>query len=227
MDKRGKARWVGRAKVSLLGWIAWAMLGCQLPAGPRTGSASCSGLGEDHSCLALRIVSFADGAGRAVVDRTQAEANVSEINALWQACGIQFVLESYQQVAPVEVGLAYSPGQFVELDVIRGNFAAEGQVLIVATGPWAMGSPLRAYGANAWSTGPVASAPGTVVESSMAQFANLLAHELGHSLGLGHVNDARDVMNPVVYFQSTSLYADQCALARDSLTQFWGAALRG
>ena len=211
--------------VLFLGW-SLLMFSCQGPAGPG-GSGRCESLGENESCLALRFVSYQDPTGRPVVNQDEAKQTVAGINSVWAGCGIQFTLESYELVAPNDFGVAFNPSQFFELDLIRSRFVQDQSLLIVASGPWAQGSQLQAYGANAWSTGPFLQSPGIVVEQAMAHYANLIAHELGHSLNLPHLSDAMDLMNPVVFPNSTRLYEQQCEVAQDSLTEHWGAALRG
>ena len=53
-----------------------------------------------------------------------------------------------------------------------------------------------------------------------------MAHELGHALNLGHVEDKYDVMSPIVYGNSLNLTDAQCRESRATAISFWRAALR-
>jgi hypothetical protein len=55
---------------------------------------------------------------------------------------------------------------------------------------------------------------GSVLESTVASFGNIYAHEIGHQLNLVHVADTLDVMDPTIYTNSTELNTSQCAAAQ-------------
>ena len=59
------------------------------------------------------------------------------------------------------------------------------------------------------------------LEHPVDQSANLIAHELGHYLNLGHVSDTYAMMNPIIYARSVNLYASQCSTARSAARYYW------
>ena len=85
---------------------------------------------------------------------------------------------------------------------------------MVVTGNWDRAGELGGSGANAWTAMPGGGVLGAVLERAVARDANLVAHELGHSLGLGHEDEETNLMHPVIYPRSWRLAREQCAAAR-------------
>jgi hypothetical protein len=196
------------------------------PAGPGAAAPprasvgpSCSGQG---TCLALKYVSYIDPAtGAPVIGSDEAVQNLSGINQLWAACGVQFEIEQYAPVDPARYSLNFSTASYAELDQIRGAFAQSGELLVVTTGPWDRSGDLGSSEANAWTAMPGGPLQGTVLEAPVGGIANMIAHELGHYLNLSHVADELDLMNPIIYSSSDNLTADQCGTVRSATAFFW------
>ena len=169
-------------------------------------------------------MSYEDSSGTAVVSQAEASANVKNINSLWSQCHIQFYLESFQAINSSSYGLEYESSTMDELSKVRSSLASSTQMLVVTTGVW--GGSLGAQSANAWTELPPVGPFGAVVEGSVGQYYNIVAHELGHYLNLVHVSDQYNVMNPVVYSNSMNIIDTQCSMARATAISFWGAMLR-
>ena len=195
--------------------------------GPRSVGSSCSeGSGSDRICLGVKLVTYQDSMGQPVINSSEAAANQRGINQVWNQCNIGFQIEDYQAVDPNTYGLRYNTAENFELDGIRRNFNDDSNLLVVVTGAWDRTGSLGATGANAWTAMPGESLLGVVLESSVGTFANIIAHELGHYLGLGHESDASDLMNPIIYDSSTTLSQYQCSSARSTAMSYWQRMIR-
>ena len=109
------------------------------------------------------------------------------------------------------------------MDAIRTPFQDEKYLVVVNTGAWDHGSMGPA---NAWTAMPGQSPSGAVLESRVATDSGITAHELGHYLGLDHVNDETDLMNPIIYPSSTLITSEQCQEMRAIATTTRAATLR-
>jgi hypothetical protein len=177
--------------------------------------------------LALKYVSYRDSNSNPVVSALEAEGNVSGVNALWATCDIQFRIEDYEAVDPSPLDLKFDPREFSELPGIRETFSSPNELLVVTTGPWDRTGTLGSATANAWTAMPAPTGPfGAVLEEKVGEYSALIAHELGHYLGLSHVPDASDVMNAVIYSSSRKLTPNQCQVARATVGSYWALALR-
>jgi hypothetical protein len=177
--------------------------------------------------LALKYVIYEDPiTHRPVVSHEQALTNLRVINSIWHQCGIGFELEDFVVLDVADRNLNFGIGNYPELDDVRGEFADESTLLIVTTGAWNRKGSLGDSPANAWTSMPGSAPYGAVLERSVGAFSNIVAHELGHYLGLMHSDNRGDLMNPIIYNSSISLTADQCKLARSAASQYWQKMMR-
>ena len=188
-----------------------------------SGSLPCGDNDPTHLCVALDYVAYNDGSDP-LVSESQAQNNVQGINSVWEQCQVQFYLETYTAASPQNYSLPFAPATNSDLSNVRSAFTKSNQLVVVTTGQWT--GDLGAQAPNAWTEMPPVGPFGSVLEASVSNVSNLIAHELGHYLNLVHVADEYDVMNPTVYENSLNLTTDQCSMARATAISFWGAALR-
>lgn len=187
----------------------------------------CQRRDPNHLCLAVNYVVYANSLGKPIVTPQEAAANIKEINKVWNQCNLGFQIEKFQTINPSQVGLKFHTADSSELDEIRNAKYADGNsLLVVTTGKWDRSGSLGSTGANAWTAMPGSGPYGAVLEASVGSFANIIAHELGHYIGLDHVSDSNDLMNPIIYDNSTELTKDQCENARNTIAQYWSNHLR-
>jgi hypothetical protein len=179
-----------------------------------------SGCRAGKICLGLKYVVYRDPEGVPVVSKSDALANIEAINRVWDRCRIGFQIEEYLPVSPSEYKLNFTTRNSVELDEIRKSFDRDGDLLVVTTGKWDRRGTLGSSTANAWTAMPGMGPFGAILEAPVGRFANIIAHELGHYLNLEHVNDASDLMNPIIYGNSTVLTRNQCDTAYTSASRF-------
>lgn len=188
--------------------------------------SSCQSGDRDHLCLALKYVAYKNRSDEPVVDQKEAENNVQGINQLWNQCNIAFQIESYVAASPRDYGLSPDPSDTSELTDIRNDFMDRSTLLVVTTGTWDRSGSLGWTPANAWTSMPGENPVGAILEKPVGTFSNIIAHELGHYLNLDHVSDEGDLMNPVIYDNSTTLTAYQCSAARDAAQNYWRDMIR-
>lgn len=178
--------------------------------------------GRTAVCLALKIVAYVSPDNQApVFSQDEAVTGVRAINDIWGRCGVGFQLETFQAERAADRGLTHYVASYAELDRVRDVFADGGALLVVATGEWDRRGTIGQSSANAWTSMPGGGRYGVVLEEVVAHYNNLIAHELGHYLSLGHVNDSSSLMNPIVYSHSTSLSDSQCESVRAAAAYFW------
>jgi hypothetical protein len=170
-------------------------------------------------CLGLKVISYKDSNGTPALTQDGANSLVQQINQIWQTCNIGFQIEEYQAIDPAASGLSYGSNSENELTQIRDTFANNSTFLVVATGPWTTS-------AIAWTEMPGAPPYGTVVDSDFANDPIAVGHELGHYMGLDHVNDMGNLLYPVVYSSNTNLTADQCNTTRSTDQSYWQGMMR-
>lgn len=190
-------------------------------AGPDPVGTSCVTGEEDHLCLALKYSVYKDSDNKAVVSSSDAEKNIADINKVWSKCNMGFQIEEYNEIVPKDLGLEPTPSDMSELTKIRSDLDNDSTLLVVTTPEWNMGGS-----ANAWTAMPGEMPFGAVLESTVGTFANIIGHELGHYVGLDHESDSSNLMNPVIYDDSTELTPAQCETAREIASSDWERMLR-
>lgn len=196
------------------------------------GKAAQQQLGEGcHSsddpnrlCLALKVVSY-QVRGKTVTPQALAVSNIAAINKLWAQCGIAFEIDKYEAVTPGDYGLPTGGASQNITNQIRQTFEENNTLLLVSTDPW------PGTVKNAWTNMPGDSPYGVVYEGSVANFPNIIGHELGHYLGLTHAADAPNsdpdnLMNWLIYPQSALLSPAQCQTAQQNARGAWASMLR-
>lgn len=187
---------------------------------------SCHSSDPKHVCLSIKYVVYRDATGAPVVDAGNAVSNVRAINQVWSQCNLGFQIDQYLAVRAVDYQLSYQTANMSELDEIRTTFEDSSSLLVVTTGPWDRSGTLGSTSANAWTSMPGSGPYGVVLERSVGTFANIIGHELGHYLNLLHVTDSTDLLNPIIYSNSTRLNQDQCNTARAAASFFWSKMYR-
>jgi hypothetical protein len=187
---------------------------------------SCIGGNTRNLCLAIKYVTFKDATGKSVLSEKDAIQNIIGINQVFSQCNIGFQIEEFISEDPTKTGLLFNTGDDAELDEIRKTFQDPSALLIVTTGKWNRSGTLGKSSANAWTNMPGADHPGVVLESTVAVFSNIIAHELGHYLSLYHIQDQSYLMNPIIYKYSTKFTEAQCNSMRESAQNHWKAMLR-
>ncbi|MCM2323565.1 MAG: matrixin family metalloprotease [Oligoflexia bacterium] len=188
-----------------------------------TASADEAEASSEQLNLAVKYVEYLNPQGQPVMSREALNTLTEKMNALVAGCKIRFVLEEVQEVEPAPLGLTYGLDSLGTLDKIRAQFDNPKQLVIVNTGEWAHES---VGSANAWTTMPGQTPSGAVIEAPVSDFAELVAHELGHYLSLDHVSDQSNLMNPVIYDNSRALDSGQCASMRETAKTVRADALR-
>jgi hypothetical protein len=175
-------------------------------------------------CLGLRYVAYAETPDAPVVTGRGALDNVAAINRIFAPCAMGFQIDEYLPVHAEDFGLRHAPASLGEVSAIRAAFASPASLLVVTTGGWT--GTLGAGAANAWTTLPGSPPYGAVLEAAFGDYPNLIAHELAHYLNLDHVADPANLLNPVIYSDSTQLTGEQCRAMRAAATVFWPAQIR-
>lgn len=188
--------------------------------------ASCLNSDPNHICLGMKYVVYVDASGNPVVSQNAVINDIITIDQIWSVCNVGFQIDSYVQADPKSYGLNLYPKDYNELDTIRGVFDDAQELLVVTTGKWDRSGTLGNTSANAWTNMPGSGVLGVLMEAPVGDYGQIIAHELGHYLNLGHVSDTSNVMNPVIYPTSTALNSNQCDAARAAAKSFWGKMFR-
>jgi len=177
--------------------------------------------------LALKFVEYQDPkTGKPVMNQIAAQKVVDGVNKIWGQCGLQVKLERYQPVNASTLAhdkLKFHLSSMDELDRVRSTFDDKKDLVVINTGGW---NHKKMGTANAWTAMPGDAPSGAVIEGPVATNAPIIAHELGHYLGLDHVSDPTDMMNPLIYDSSTVIYSAQCDSMRKVAQEAHAQALR-
>ena len=172
--------------------------------------------------MAVKYVALTNEQGKSPITQAGVDKVTAEMNKYWAQCNLQFVTDSYSQASAKDHGVEYNTSSMGELDKYRSQFDDSKSLLVVDTGSWVDMAP-----ANAWTAMPGDGGPmGAIIEGSVADYSQIIAHELGHYMGLDHVSDKSNMMNPVIYDNSTQLTSEQCATARQISQTTLKAAMR-
>jgi hypothetical protein len=178
----------------------------------------------DTITRAVRVVGLQDSAGKTTLSQDSATKLLSDVSRSYSqaGCKIQFNLESFTAVNAKDKNLEYNTSDMGELDQYRSAFDDGKSMLVVDTGAWASSM----HPANAWTAMPGESKMGAIFEASVADFYQIVGHELGHYLGLDHVDDSTNMMNPVIDTFSTKITPEQCNTMRKTAQTVLAAARR-
>lgn len=187
---------------------------------------TCKSDDPNHICLALKYVVYQEPTGDPLLTQAEVSNNLIGINQLWKQCNLSFQVDEFLTANPDTYGLQFHPSDNSELDGIRSSFGNESMLLVVTTGSWNRNGSLGSTPANAWTSMPGDDLLGSILEGPVDTFSNIVAHELGHYLSLAHVEDAGDLMNPIIYDSSVILSEDQCSDARTASQSYWQKMLR-
>ncbi len=178
---------------------------------------------EGYLTVAVKYVPFLKNGQKPVMTDAEYGDLTRGMNKMMSQCKIRFRMEAVQPADPTQYGLDYNTAAMSEMDKIREPFQDPARLVVIGTGGWDhdnMGT------ANAWTAMPGSAPYGVVIEAPVASFANIVAHELGHYLGLDHVDDTSNMMNPIIYDDSSQLDASQCATMQETARGMWAQSLR-
>jgi hypothetical protein len=181
--------------------------------GPSVG-ASCHTETAGQTCIGVKYVAYTDTTGTPVASQADALTDLQVMNSIWAQCHIAYQIDTYFAADPSQYSLNFSPSDLTELDNVREAFGDDYKLVMVTTGSLGQST------ANAWTAMPGSDNLGSVLESPVASFGNIYAHEIGHQLNLVHVADTTDVMDPTIYQDSTELSQSQCASAQAQVAQY-------
>jgi len=160
------------------------------------------------------------------MDLAAARELVAGMNGIWSQCGINFRLENFEELEPKNVGLPFTTQYMSELPEIRGTLQSSNQLLVVLTGRWGSAGDINNSGADAWTTLPGSPPYGAIIDEPVADNTNIVAHEIGHYLGLLHLSNRSNLLSPIVGASSRGLSASQCSVARATARGQWAAMVR-
>jgi len=169
--------------------------------------------------MALKVVSYEDGQNPSILSESKAELLTAQINSVWKPCKIGFQLEAYQSVNPITVGLRYHPNWRSDSTSIRSTFSANDSLLVVATGSFSSAT-------IAVTQMPGYAPFGTLVEEEYAENPLTVGHELGHYMGLYHIRNTSNLMNPYIGAHTENLTPSQCQIARSTNLSNWIQMMR-
>lgn len=174
--------------------------------------------------LGIRYALYTSSTDPEIPNRLQ--ETFGKINTIWKSCGIQFLPELVAASPSDDANVDRAPANLSELFQIRRDLKTPDSLLVAVTDPWKRTGTLGKNGANAWTAMPGAVDHGIVVEWNERWNANLLAHELGHYLGLVHRSSRSELMAPVIYRDSQQISEGECTVARTAVVAYWKNMIR-
>jgi hypothetical protein len=173
--------------------------------------------------MALKFVEFSDESTSPPLSNSQVKQLIQKLNQLYSQCDITFQLGEYQIVKPADYGLPMGPTSVKKMHEFRKPFDDPRYLVIINTGKWnhqKVGTP------NAWTAMPGEVPAGAVLEAPVSNFPGIVAHEIGHYLNLNHMENNKNLMNPIIYGDSKELTEDQCSQMRATAVTHRPAAMR-
>jgi len=188
-------------------------------AAPVNSGKSCKSSDPDFQCMALKVVSYEDSQMPSVLSEAKALELVDQMNAVWSPCKIGFQMESYLSINPITVGLDFHPNWRTQSTQVRSTFSDSQSFLVVATGSFSSAT-------IAVTQMPGYAPFGTLVEEQYADNPLTVGHELGHYMGLYHLRNSTNLMNPYIGPHTENLTASQCEIARSTNRSNWVHMMR-
>lgn len=181
---------------------------------------TCAG-GSAQYCIGLNYYVFDDSSGNPIVPQSTAVSMVEQANTIWAQCNIQFQMESFQDVNASTYGVSSASASEADMTTLFTAFSSTTDFDILSF------SGTVPSGADAWTEEAGSGTPyGTIMDLSCDDYSPILAHELGHWLGLEDNSDTSNLMDLVVYSSPDTLTSDQCTTAIQTIQQYWTAMVR-
>lgn len=161
--------------------------------------------------------------GKPYATRDEVKSTIAQANTIWNGqCGIAFALVDYATIDPIDYGIDESPASMRAIEFARQVFSSDSTLSVIVTGPWDFSHGMKDT-ADAWTVRPQDLGPkGIVMQSTVVDFAVILAHELGHNLSLEHnMLDRFNVMATQVDVINTHLSLSQCLDAHRAIERYW------
>lgn len=184
------------------------------------GAQCAGGAAGTQYCIGLKYVAFQDSSGDSSAPQATAVSNISQINQIWKTCSVNFQLEAYQSVNPTTENLSANGDSDEDMNAQRAAFVDNTHFLVVSLYGTVGG------GADAWTEEAGSGSPyGTILDYNVVTYIPVIAHEMGHYMGLEHVTDSTNLMYPSPYPNPT-LTPDQCSTVTSTIQSEWTAMLR-
>lgn len=191
----------------------------QTPPPMTSGFTKCTSNDPNKMCLGVKIVAYKNSKGAPTITQSEVEKTMTKVNDVWKICNIAFQVEEYKAIYPSAYGLAYGAESEKQTTAIRREFSDNSSFLVAVTGPWT-GPTI------AWTEMPGYPPFGTIVEADYGDNAFTVGHEIGHYMGLYHIENTSNLMNPFIGPNTKGLTTSQCNTARNVNNKHWGNMFR-